>query len=143
MALREEALERMVDPSKINCLRLTGNGQYMSWIVEFVGGKSVELTQPTVPMFVRSPRSAIKKALGENFLDDFHFDKSGLFAVNLENLKNVERRVLDKNCVNSSKSLVVKFKDKMAYNLVSGRAEFVDAMADSIEQALENRSERV
>ena len=143
MALREEALLKMTDPAKINCFRLVGKGQYMSWNVEFVGGESVMLTDPTIPMFVRSPRAAIKKALGDNFLDDFHFDKSGLFAVNLENLDSFEARTLTKNVEPATKSLVVKFKDRRAYNIVTGQDNYVDAMAGAIEQAIENREEKI
>lgn len=142
MALREEALEKMTDPSKINCFRLVGKDQYMCWDVEFTGGERVWLTEPTVPMFVRSPKGAIKKVFGEDYLSDFHFDKSGLFAINLNNLIEVERRTLTKGGANSTKSLVAKFKDKISYNLVSGPAEYVDAMADAIEQAIEERNEK-
>ena len=143
MALNQETLEKMSDPSKVNCLRLVGKGQYMCWSVEFVGGESALLTEPTIPAFVRSPRGAIKKALGDSYVEPFHFDKSGLFAVNLENLVNVERRSITQSRFVQTKSLVAKFKDNVSYNLVAGESVYVDAMADFIEQAIENREERV
>lgn len=143
MNLIEETLEKMTDPSKVNCLRLISKGTYMSWCVEFVGGESAMLTEAMIPMFVRSPRAALKRALGDEYVRDFHFDKSGLFAVNLENLVNVERRNITQDRFVQTKSLVVKFKDRVSYSLVAGEAQYVDAMADSIEQAIENREERV
>ena len=143
MALNVETLEKMADSKKVNCLRLVGRGQYMCWCAEFVGGESALLTEPTIPAFVRSPKGAIKKALGEDYIASFHFDKSGLFAVNLENLVNVERRSITQSRFVQTKSLVAKFKDKVSYSLVAGDGHYVDAMADAIEQAINEREELV